>query len=151
MVPRNAAAILYGTRLMENSSLYSGLTFNLDVVYRSMDDIGTRLICVMQNLRKHLALFERPMSPARIRRTECSAALDPAPQSNRRQIRHARPCATVNAKRIVTSVGLTWNEAPFKQDAPGTHPQNQSTQRLIPPPRKLEMIAIANRRCGAFL
>ena len=71
--------------------------------------------CCLQHLRKRLKMLGHPMSPARIQKgTERCAALDSSPQGYRRTLCHAMPCpVTTDAERILSCVGLTWNEAPF--------------------------------------
>jgi len=70
--------------------------------------------CCLQHLRKRLAMQGHPMSPARIRR-ELDTLQLAILQHERTGDRYAMPGpATVDAKRILGCVGLTWNEVPFR-------------------------------------
>lgn len=82
--------------------------------------------CCLQHLRKHLDLLGHPMSPARIRR-ELNALQVSILRHKGTPDRYAMPShATVDARRILTCVGLTWDEAPFKMPPERTRNTSQT-------------------------
>ena len=70
--------------------------------------------CCLQHLRKRLNMLGHPMRPARIRK-ELNALQVSILRRKGTCERYAMPSpVTTDAKRILTCVGLTWNEAPFQ-------------------------------------
>ena len=69
--------------------------------------------CCLQHLRKRLKMLGHPMSPSRTRKELNAVQVSILRRKGTRE-RYAMPSpVTTNAKRILTCVGLTWNEAPF--------------------------------------
>jgi len=130
------------------------LTFLSDSVLEStlwaMSCLRATLGKVIRSNRR--PLLGHPMSPARIRR-ELNALQLSILRHKATGDRYAMPGpATVDDRRILTRVGLTWNEARRPSRCPQNAPARLAdTKADLPPPRKLEMIAIVNRRCSAFL
>ena len=70
--------------------------------------------CCLQHLRKRLKMLGHPISPARIRKELIAVQVSILRRKGTRE-RYAMPSpVTTDAKRILTCVGLTWNEAPFR-------------------------------------
>ena len=70
--------------------------------------------CCLQHLCKRLNMPGHPMSPARIRKELKTLQVSILRRKGTCE-RYAMPSpVTTDAKRILTCVGLTWNEAPFR-------------------------------------
>ena len=68
----------------------------------------------LQHLRKRLNLLGHPMSPARIRKELNAVQVSILRRKGKRK-HYALPSpVTIDAKPILSCVGLTWNEAPFQ-------------------------------------
>ena len=77
--------------------------------------------CCLQHLRNRLKMLGHPMSPARIRKELNAVQLSILHRKGTGE-RYAMPSpVTTDAKRILTCVGLTWNEAPFRMPPERTH------------------------------
>ena len=78
-------------------------------------------LCCLQHLRKRLKMLGHPMSPARIRKELNTLQVSILRRKGTRE-RYAMPSpVTTDAKRILTCVGLTWNEASFQMPPERTH------------------------------
>ena len=81
--------------------------------------------CCLQHLRKRLNMLGHPMSPARIRK-ELNALQISVLRRKGTGERYAMPSpVTADAKRILTCVGLTWNETPFQMPPERTRKANR--------------------------
>ena len=70
--------------------------------------------CYLQHLRKRLKMLGHPMSPARTPKELNTVQVSILRRKGTRE-RYAMPSlVTIDAKRILTCVGLTWNETPFQ-------------------------------------
>ena len=82
--------------------------------------------CCLQHLRKRLSMLGHPMSPARIRKELNALQLSILRHKGTRD-RYAMPSPiTTDAKRILTCVGQSWNEAPFKMPPKPTRKTSQT-------------------------
>ena len=70
--------------------------------------------CCLQHLRKRLNILGHPMNPARIRKELNAVQVSILRRKGTRE-RYAKSSpVTTDANRILTCVGLTWNEALFQ-------------------------------------
>ena len=75
---------------------------------------GYMAFCCLPHLRKRLKMLGHPMSPARIRKELNAVQLSILRRKGTGE-RYAMPSpVTTDAKRTLSCVGLTWNEAPFQ-------------------------------------
>ena len=82
--------------------------------------------CCLQHLCKRLDMLGHPMSPACIRK-ELNALQVSILRRKGTGERYAMPSpVTTDAKRILTCVGLTWNEAPFQMPPERTRKTSQT-------------------------